>query len=415
MKLLRDAMLLGIVVAVSASYGQDVLDRVAEKLTVANRAGTIAARVSGTLDTEAYFFAHPAPGLIYAPGHALFNPRLSLFVDAQLGPRVYAFGQARVDRGFDPAEAHVRMRLDEYAVRLAAREDGRLSIQVGQFATVVGRWASRHGSWENAFVTAPLAYGNLTGIWDSTAVRSTEVLLSWAHLRPSASAPDEYSDKHLRVPIIWGPSYTTGAAVFGAIGKFDYAAELKNAALSSRPESWNLDRHAWKRPTVSARFGYRPSLRWTLGWSASTGTYLHPTAVAIPAGYGLGDYRQTVLMQDIGFAWRHWQVWAEFAHAHFEIPRVGLADTSTGFIEAKYKVTPRFTGAIRLNRQTFGELTDSRGRRVAWGRDLWQVDVAPAFRFTEHLQAKLQYSFQRAEATARRTTHTLATQLTVRF
>ena len=39
--------------------------------------------------------------------------------------------------------------------------------------------------------------------------------------------------------IITVGSMATRIAVSGQIGKFDYAAELKNASLSSRPESWD--------------------------------------------------------------------------------------------------------------------------------------------------------------------------------
>jgi hypothetical protein len=115
---------LGIVTALlicasSTASAQDFLDRVDEALTFSGFNNNIRARVSGTLDLEAYAFDGPAPGLILTTSDALFNPRLSLFVDAQFGPAIYVFTQTRVDRGFDPGDRGAQIRLDEYAVRVS--------------------------------------------------------------------------------------------------------------------------------------------------------------------------------------------------------------------------------------------------------------------------------------------------------
>ncbi|MFO1449439.1 MAG: hypothetical protein U1F61_14895 [Opitutaceae bacterium] len=402
--------------AVSSRAADDFFDRLGENLTFVSPGGAGAARLSGTLDLEHYVFPHPAPGLVFASGNTLFNPRLSLYVDAQWGERTYVFAQGRVDRGFDPTAGNLQARIDEYAVRFAVLKNGRLGLQVGRFATVVGRWVRRHGSWEQPFVTAPLAYENLTGIWDSAAPRTTEVLLAWAHVRPFPSVPDEFTDKHLRLPMIWGPSYAHGVAAFGDWGPFDLAVEVKNAALSSRPEAWDLDRARWRHPTLSARLGYRPNVMWEGGLSASTGAFLDPLAARfLPPGRSLSDYRQTLLAADLSFASRRWEVWTEWAASRFQLAGVGNADTAAGFVEVKRKLAPQWSVAARLNRQIFGRLTDARGQRVKWGRELWRLDFAPTYRFSAHLQLKVQYSVERRDTTATRTVHTLSSQATLRF
>src|SRR5947207_5081168 len=145
MKNLLAVIAIGLVAAAAGNAtAQDFLDRVDEALTFTALNGDVRARVSGTLDLEAYHFSGPAPGLILTTSEALFNPRLSLFVDAQLGPAIYVFTQTRVDRGFDPSDHGAQFRLDEYAVRVTPWEDGRLNLQAGQFSTVVGNWVPRH-------------------------------------------------------------------------------------------------------------------------------------------------------------------------------------------------------------------------------------------------------------------------------
>jgi hypothetical protein len=148
---------------------QDFLDRIDRALTISAFDDRVRARLSGTLDIEGYLLQQPPPGLLFTSSEALFNPRLTLFLDVQIGSVLYLFAQARADRGFDPSDQGARLRLDEYALRLTPWEDGRFNLQVGQFATVVGNRSARHASWENPFITAPLPYENLTGVWDSIA------------------------------------------------------------------------------------------------------------------------------------------------------------------------------------------------------------------------------------------------------
>ena len=150
---------------------QDFLDRLDETLTFTALNDNVRLRLSGTLDLEVYYFQQPPPGLILTDddADALFNSRLTLFFDAQLGPQLYVFVQSRVDTGFDPTDRGVQIRLDEYAVRYAPWEDGRLSFQIGKFGSVVGNWIPRHLSWENPFITAPVPYETVTKIEDKKA------------------------------------------------------------------------------------------------------------------------------------------------------------------------------------------------------------------------------------------------------
>jgi hypothetical protein len=329
---------------------------------------------------------------------------------------VYAFAQIRADNGFDPGESGPGVRPDEYVVRYTPWESGILNLQVGKFATVVGSWAPRHGSWDNPFITAPLPYENLTGIWDTNAARTTEELQAWAGVLGKPTRGGVLLDDYRNVPIIWGPSYASGASVFGAAGKFDYALELKNTSLSGRPKTWGPTETQWQQPTVSGRLGFRPDEMWTLGFSASMGPYLQPQAGATLApGRRLDQYVESVLGQDIGFAWHHVQLWAEVYEAQFKVPGVGDADTQAYYVEAKYKFTPQLSGAVRWNQQLFSTLPSAAGQAVEWSRNVWRVDVGPAYRFTAHTQVKLQYSIEYQEADEQNWGSLLAVQFTTRF
>jgi hypothetical protein len=383
----------------------DFLDQLDEALTISAFHDQFRARLSGLMDLEGYYLQQPSPGIIYTTRDTLFNPRLTFFLDSQLGPHVYVFVQSRVDRGFDPSDGSAEARADEYALRLTPWEDGRFNLQVGKFSTAVGNWVRRHLSWENPFITAPVPYEHMTRIYDTEAPSSAQDFLS-----RTFDAAYEYS------PVIWGPSYATGASVAGRLGKFDYAAEIKNASLSSRPESWDATDIGFDHPTFSGRVGFRPNHLWNLGVSASGGPYFRPeTLPTLPSGHGIGDYRELVLGQDISFAWHRVQLWAEFYEARFEVPLVGNADTFAYYLEAKYRFTPQFFGALRWNEQVFAGVPDGAGGRASWGNDLWRIDAALGYRFTAHTQLKLQYSVQHEDSGPRDLGHTIAAQFTLRF
>src|SRR5437870_13128706 len=268
--------------------------------------------------------------------------------------------------------------------------------QLGPAALVVGQ----------PVINAPLVYENVTAIQDKYAPYSPLYFIY---------APYSYG-KYAFNPVIWGPSYASGISISGRRGRFDYAAEIKNASLSSRPESWNVTETGFDNPTFTGRLGFRPNEAWNFGLSASDGAYFRQEAErTLPPGRDIDDYREFVLGQDASFAWHHLQLWAEFYEARFEVPRVGDADTFAYYFEAKYKFTPQLFGALRWNEQLFSNIPDGAGGQVRWSQDLWRIDVAAGYRFTSHIQLKLQYSFQHETTGPRDDNHLVAAQLTVRF
>ena len=88
---------------------------------------------------------------------------------------------------------------------------------------------------------------------------------------------------------------------------------------------------------------------------------------------------------------------------------MGHLDTLSYYLEARYKFTPQLFGALRWNQQ-ISTAIDGAPRTP----DTWRVDAAATYRFTEHLQLKLQYSFQ-GDAPLYGRGSTVATQVTGRF
>jgi hypothetical protein len=385
---------------------QEWLDQVESSLRIKSRDGWFESDLTGLLDLEGYYVDQSPPGLLFED-ESFFNPRLRLFMDTRLGPHFYGFLQARLDRGFDPGSKDFEARLDEYLLRWTPWQDSRLNLQFGKFATVVGSWVQRHDSWQNPLINAPLPYENLTVISEDNPPASPADFLARRRL------PDQ---KEGRLPVIWGPVYTTGWGMFGTMDKFDYAFDLKNAALASNPYAWELDSSLWQYPTVSGRLGFRPAPAWNHGVSFSAGSYLSPEAAGdLPLGKSIRDYPQFTLAYDGGYAWHRWQWWAEVFVTRFEVPNVGNADVLSYYLETKYKITSGLYAAARWNQQLFGKVNDGAGGQQTWGNDMVWVDLALGYRFTRHLQTKIQYSFGRRDTAQQQGEQLVAAQVTLKF
>ncbi len=401
--------LLALLLCAYCATAQPWLDRLEDALSFQSKNSVYSLQFSGLIDIEGYYIDQRPPGLIYGDDQDFINPRLSLFVDAHAGKHLYSFVQFRFDRGFDPRSEIRQARFDEYLLRYTPFDEPVLNLQVGKFATVVGNWVQRHLSWDNPFINAPLPYENIAIVSDQLIVPGTP-----AFLRRQQS-PD---NKPAWLPIIWGPDYASGASVFGSIAKFDYAFEIKNAALASHPELWDARDIGWENPTFSGRLGLRPATEWNLGTSFSYGHYLSPEAedaAAFPSGKSIGDFHQLMVGSDLSYAWHHLQLWAELFLSRFEVPNVGDADTLAYYVEAKYKITPQLFAALRWNQQFFAQIPNGTGAEVPWDRDIWRIDSALGFRFTRHLQAKVQYSFSDQRGSLQQGQQLVAAQLTCKF
>jgi hypothetical protein len=412
------ALLCLVVAAPSAAFDADaLLDRLSERLTVSTADGRFRAQLSGLADLEGWYIDQRPPGIVFGGDASFANPRLTLFLDVHAGEQLYAFVQARVDRGFDPREVHgAEARADEYLVRWSPLGPQTLHLQVGKFATAIGNWVNRHLSWDNPLVTAPLPYERITGVTDGVAPNSV------AELVARRDVPD---NKPAWVPIVWGPNYAAGAAAFGRLDRFDWHVELKNAAPASRPYEWNPVDRGWDEPTVTGRLGWSPSPAWALGVSASSGAYLRGST-SLARGQDTGDFRQTLFGADARWSWRKLEIWSELFFSQFEVPVLnGVsrrlratsvdADVAAWYVEGRWKLPRGFWLALRWNQEWFGDVQPARGEEVAWDRDTWRIDTGIGWRAGRHFQAKLQYAFNHQNGPLQQGEQLVVAQVTLRF
>jgi len=389
----------------SLSARGDALERLDDALDFRTTDGAARATVSLFADVTTYVPDAPPPTLLFSDDDVFLAPRLSALLDANIGAHVAFRAQANVDRGFDPGEArHGDARLDEYALIVDARGDGKVVLELGKLATRFGAFRDEHFARDNPLITAPLIYEDVVPINDRAAPAS---IAAFTARRNSRDLHDAW------VPIVWGPSYATGAALLARSDSLELAVEIKNRALSSRPATWADGTLDFDAPTLTGRIAWHPGFAWTLGGSASRGAYLQDEAQpTLPAGKHVDDYDQTTFGGDARFERHGLAIATEIVHAAFDVPGIGTVSVMSGYIEAKQKLGPQLWLAARWNQSASdgGPPGDDE-----WDRAVRRLDVGLGYRFDRRVAAKLQYSFVDQAGRDTNGDHLLAAQLTMQL
>jgi hypothetical protein len=392
--------------SVSDAAAQPLLEDLSRHLTFVSDDGANWVRLTGSGELTVYAPKDPAPGLLFSDATVFVAPRATMTLEAGLGERLLAHVRATADRGFDPgADKQGDTRFDEYFLQLELPDRGRTTVRAGKFATVFGQWPSRHRAWDNPLITAPALYEDMLAITDLAAPADPAAF---------AARRNAIENKPAWVPLVWGPSYATGASITTGTPTLDLAVEVKNASLSSRPSVWDaIDTGFDTDPTVTARVAWHPAMEWILGASWSRGPYLQKGAAGtLPEGAHVDDFDQTTAAVDLTYERHRLQLWAELAHATFGVPRVGKVDVTGAFLEARYKPAPRYWLAGRLNGTWFG---GTPGLERSWDRNLSRLDLAVGYRHSAHIQAKVEYSIGNQAGRDTNGNRLLAAQLIVWF
>lgn len=373
------------VALLGAAHGQDTL-------SWSSRDGFYRLNLAPSAQATLWAGDSPAPGLLDIPDDTFLAPRAQVELSLALGSHLFLHANTRWDRGFDTGnEPDGEVRVDELFARWRFFEDERLRLQVGKFPTVFGAWVGQHDFFDDPFLIPPLAYGQVIGVQTRNAAALAPAALE---ARSSGKAPAFSTlSKQNWASIIWGPSYASGLALSGSSSHWDYAVELKNAALSSHSDAWNPNADDFSHPMISGRLGYRPDAAWAFGLSASHGPYLDSAAEStLPPGQALEGLDQTTLGLDLRWAHHAWVVSGEVIASRFETAASGDLDVLTWHLQARYKVAPGFWIAVRGGQLLSDSAHGPDGKSLTWSPDVWRAEVALGWRLTEHLLVKADYS-----------------------
>ena len=256
-------------------------------------------------------------------------------------------------------------------------------IEVGRIPPVVGAFPRRAYGRDNLVLGLPLAYQYVTSLRPDALPATVDDLLrmrgrGWQPCYPSGR-------KHVEpgVPLVSGSTWDTGVEARGACA---VSSSRRRDAGSARRAGRARDQRG---VMVSARASVQLPLGILVGVSGARGEWIDDDVLsALPAVPR--DTAQSALVLDAEAGDGPWLVRAELAafdvrpaarrRARGALSLVGLS----GFVEARYRVRPRWQVAARLDRLSFSRVA-APGRWVTACRGTRQSHASKrvvAFRVT---------------------------------
>jgi hypothetical protein len=403
---------------------ESFLERLRDFQSFGTEDGQISFNADVWLTLDYMVFSTPPPGFIQTSNGQIFAPVLSGLFTMDISKHLELVFLGLVNRGFDPTETSVQSQPAEYYTQLTPFDTPVLNFKGGKFQTAFGQWTNRHFSTQNSLINAPMMYGQMTSVTDGNdgagIAPNTTSMVARKNVAPPVTK---------WIPIVWGPSYASGFQLNGTVGtlqQLDWAFEMKNASLSSRPQEWDLWNRGFNYPTFTGRAGYRPDAAWNIGVSGSSGSYISQAAydrfsTTSKAGSSIGESRQNVVGTDISYAHGPIELWSEFAWSQYEVPdaRLGKAVGNIGaysyFIESKWKFMPQFWLSGRWNQQLYSNVTPAGGSETSWYNNLWRADACLGFKINRFTQFKVQYSYTEEAGTIDPGQNLFAVELVIQF
>lgn len=227
-----------------------------------------------------------------------------------------------------------------------------------------------------------------------------------------------------RNPLIGEPDgypveYPVGAQISGVAKWLDYRAAV--VSLPVYHQGYQPEPSAAPRPAFG--IGITPTIGVRLGASGTWGPYLNSRYTSADLGGGSWkDFHQRVVAFDARASRGYLETHAELGFTHYDVPTAGVSTGTTGYVEAKYTLAPRWFVAAR------GEVNDypfiasfSPGKWVATRTDLSDYEAGVGYRLGFSTIVKVSYRWDKWDVTPQNYTfvrpggHAIAVQVSRSF
>jgi hypothetical protein len=283
-----------------------------------------------------------------------------------------------------------------YALFVRARPFARIpfDVQAGRIPPVFGAFARRsYDARDNPLIGFPLAYQYLTSLRPDAIPASADDLLlmrarGWHAFYPVGSptiAPG--------VPLVSAYRWDTGVEGSITTDAFEAAVSVTSGTLSNPRVR---DNNGGKQ--IAGRVAWKPVLGLVLGASAARGEFLDR---AISDAYepllGKQSYAQIAFGADGEYSRGHWVLRGELINSRWQLPALGMplingpVSATSGYVEGRYRFTPRFFGAARVGGLTFSRVTGDLfgGVPTEWDAPVQRVEVGGGVYLQRNLTLRL--------------------------
>lgn len=266
--------------------------------------------------------------------------RIGLWAAAEPWRDVVVFGQLSAETGPGRHEEGSELYVTQYGTRWSPSDA--FTLEAGKMTHVVGAFSSRYLSFRN----------------------------------PLIGLPDGYS-----------LVYPFGVKLSGSSSMFDWRAAMLSKPLTH--EDYTVEPSNAPRPAIGG--GITPFTGFRVGMSATVGPYLNRhLAPALLAGRDWRSYRQRLVAADLQLSRGYFESFAELARGSYDVPGGEPLAGLTWYVETKYTFTPRFYGAVRVERNDYPYIMPFND--VSWiasKSDFTDVEAGGGFRVTSSTIVKL--------------------------
>jgi hypothetical protein len=310
--------------------------------------------------------------------------RIDVSASVKAGPHLAILAELRTEN-FD--------RLEPYAlfVRIrpwAARD---FDLQIGRVPPTFGAFARRTYASDNPLIGYPLAYQYLTSLRPDSLPASADELLrkrgdGWLvrySVGDTALAPG--------VPLVSAFRWDTGVQAHAgdANGFISAAASVTTGTLSNP-----LFRDDNDGQQLAGRVQLRPTTGVIVGASVARGPFVSDALARTADADGrAADYMQTAWGADLEYSRAHYLVRLESIFSAWDLPIVRephlalpLRAVSTS-VEGRYKLTPAFYAAARVDHLGFSEIVGTQAR-APWDAPVTRVEVGGGYSILRNFQVK---------------------------
>jgi hypothetical protein len=253
-------------------------------------------------------------------------------------------------------------------------------IQAGRIPPVFGAFARRSYGADNPLIGYPLAYQYLTSIRPDAVPFTADDLLAMRARGWRANYPVGVTAPGPGVPLVSAYRWDTGVQARATGARVEGAIAVTMGTLSNpRVDDDNRGRQ------VSARVAWKPVVGLVLGASASRGQFLTATLEnGLAALTTRQVHAQRALGLDAEYSRDYWIVRGEVIDSRWNLPDLSAPRIDaplwarSGFVETRYRFTPRLFAAARADRLTFSSIRGQRlfaGQPTPWDAPVTRVEA----------------------------------------
>lgn len=244
-----------------------------------------------------------------------------------------------------------------------------LNAQVGLIPIPIGSFGPRTYSDKNPLIGAPLLYNFHTALEPSRLGQNGTI----AELRDAKTNRTYYG-----VPVIYDACWSSGAELYGNAGKFEYSLGFLFGSVSKPSIDQVRD---LPQVTTHLVYNFQPGLKF--GLSAYAGPYMAKSDLSEYSAEPIvdaDDFFNMGIGYEFYFAKRLLEIYSEAYAVSWEYP--GLPDLSalSGYIEAKYKIVPRWYAAARFDLFEPGKIDVSPGVKEKWDNPLKRYEFGVGYK-----------------------------------